>query len=202
MTKRLNNLYDKICDLENIEEADNKARKCKRSQYGVVKHDKNRREENLDLYIKLTFGGYKTSEYSTFKVYEPKERLIFRLPYYPDRITHHAIMNVMEPIWMKIFTKDTYSCIKGRGIHALSRQIRYDLRKDKEGTKYCAKMDIRKFYPSINHDILKAIIRKKLKDKKLLKLLDEIIDSADGFLQEIIYLNILRIYIQLILTIG
>ena len=102
MTKRLNNLYDKICDLENIEEADNKARKCKRSQYGVVKHDKNRREENLDLHIKLTFGGYKTSEYSTFKVYEPKERLIFRLPYYPDRITHHAIMNVMEPIWMKM----------------------------------------------------------------------------------------------------
>ena len=180
MTKRLNNLYDKICDLENIEEADDKARKCKRSQYGVVKHDKNRREENLDLHIKLTFGSYKTSEYSTFKVYEPKERLIFRLPYYPDRITHHAIMNVMEPIWMKIFTKDTYSCIKGRGIHALSRQLRYDLRKDKEGTKYCAKMDIKKFYPSINHDILKAIIRKKLKDKKLLKLLDEIIDSADG----------------------
>ena len=178
--KRINNLHDKICDLDNIEEADNKARKCKRKQYGVIKHDKNRAEDNFDLFLDLSLENYKTSKYSTFKVYEPKERLIFRLPYYPDRITHHAIMNIMEPIWMKVFTKDTYSCIKGRGIHALARQLKHDLQNDKEGTKYCAKMDIKKFYPSIDHEILKMIIRKKIKDKKLLKLLDEIIDSADG----------------------
>lgn len=178
--KRINNLHDKICDLDNIEEADNKARKCKRKQYGVIKHDKNRAEDNFSLFLDLSLENYKTSKYSTFKVYEPKERLIFRLPYYPDRITHHAIMNIMEPIWMKIFTKDTYSCIKGRGIHTLARQLKYDLQHDKEGTKYCAKMDIKKFYPSIDHEILKIIIRKKIKDKKLLKLLDEIIDSADG----------------------
>ena len=178
--KRINNVYDKICDLDNIEEADNKARKCKRKQYGVIKHDKNRAEDNFDLFLDLSLENYKTSKYSTFKVYEPKERLIFRLPYYPDRITHHAIMNIMEPIWMKVFTKDTYSCIKGRGIHALARQLKHDLQNDKEGTKYCAKMDIKKFYPSIDHEILKMIIRKKIKDKKLLKLLDEIIDSADG----------------------
>ena len=178
--KRINNVYDKICDLDNIEEADNKARKCKRKQYGVIKHDKNRAEDNFDLFLDLSLENYKTSKYSTFKVYEPKERLIFRLPYYPDRITHHAIMNIMEPIWMKVFTKDTYSCIKGRGIHTLARQLKHDLQNDKEGTKYCAKMDIKKFYPSIDHEILKMIIRKKIKDKKLLKLLDEIIDSADG----------------------
>lgn len=178
--KRINNVYDKICDLDNIEEADNKARKCKRKQYGVIKHDKNRAEDNFGLFLDLSLENYKTSKYSTFKVYEPKERLIFRLPYYPDRITHHAIMNIMEPIWMKVFTKDTYSCIKGRGIHALARQLKHDLQNDKEGTKYCAKMDIKKFYPSIDHEILKIIIRKKIKDKKLLKLLDEIIDSADG----------------------
>lgn len=123
---------------------------------------------------------YKTSEYNTYKIYEPKERIIFRLPYYPDRITHHAIMNVMEPIWTKIFTRDTYSCIKDRGIYALVGKLKKDLRKDPEGTKYCAKMDIKKFYPSITHSILKEIIRKKIKDKSLLKLLDEIIDSAEG----------------------
>ena len=178
--KRINNVYDKICDLDNIEKADNKARKCKRKQYSVIKHDKNRAEDNFDLFLDLSLENYKTSKYSTFKVYEPKERLIFRLPYYPDRITHHAIMNIMEPIWMKVFTKDTYSCIKGRGIHTLARQLKHDLQNDKEGTKYCAKMDIKKFYPSIDHEILKMIIRKKIKDKKLLKLLDEIIDSADG----------------------
>lgn len=89
-------------------------------------------------------------------------------------------MNVMEPVWTKVFTRDTYSCIKGRGIHSLVQKLQSDLRKDPEGTMYCLKIDIRKFYPSINHDILKGILRKKIKDVPLLNLLDEIIDSADG----------------------
>lgn len=180
MTKRINNIYPRIYNEANIELADNKARKCKRTRYGVRKHDEYRELENLVLHIMLRDGTYKTSRYTTYKIYEPKERVIFRLPYYPDRITHHAIMNIMEPIWVKIFTRDTYSCIKGRGIHALLKKLRSDLNKDKQGTKYCLKMDIKKFYPSINHSILKQIIRKKLKDKCLLALLDEIIDSADG----------------------
>ena len=77
-------------------------------------------------------------------------------------------MNIMESIWINIFTKDTYSCIKGRGIHSLLNNLTFDLRKDPNGTKYCAKMDIKKFYPSIDHDILKIIIRKKVKDKKII----------------------------------
>lgn len=180
MAKRINNIYPRIYNEANIELADNKARKCKRTRYGVRKHDEYRELENLVLHIMLRDGTYKTSRYTTYKIYEPKERIIFRLPYYPDRITHHAIMNIMEPIWVKIFTRDTYSCIKGRGIHALLKKLRGDLNKDKQGTKYYLKMDIKKFYPSINHSILKQIIRKKLKDKCLLALLDEIIDSADG----------------------
>lgn len=180
MAKRINNIYPRIYSEANIELADNKARKCKRTRYGVRKHDEYRELENLVLHIMLRDGTYKTSRYTTYKIYEPKERIIFRLPYYPDRITHHAIMNIMEPIWVKIFTRDTYSCIKGKGIHALLKKLRSDLNKDKQGTRYCLKMDIKKFYPSINHSILKQIIRKKLKDKCLLALLDEIIDSADG----------------------
>ncbi len=178
--KRINNIYPLIYGAKNIDLADNKARKCKRTRYGVRKHDENREWDNFELYLILKNEQYKTSEYTTYKIYEPKERLIFRLPYYPDRITHHAIMNIMEPIWVKIFTKDTYSCIKGRGIHALVKQLQSDLRNDPDGTMYCAKMDIRKFYPSITHSILKEIVRKKLKDKSLLKLLDEIIDSSEG----------------------
>lgn len=177
MAKRINNIYPRIYSEANIELADNKARKCKRTRYGVRKHDEYRELENLVLHIMLRDSTYKTSRYTTYKIYEPKERIIFRLPYYPDRITHHAIM---EPIWVKIFTRDTYSCIKGKGIHALLKKLRSDLNKDKQGTKYCLKMDIKKFYPSINHSILKQIIGKKLKDKCLLALLDEIIDSADG----------------------
>lgn len=115
--KRIGYLHDKVYDIENIEKADDKARKNKSIRWGIVKHDRNRQEENERLSEQLRDLVYETSEYSTFKVYEPKERLIFRLPYYPDRITHHATMNVMEPIWTKIFIKQTYSCIKNRGIH-------------------------------------------------------------------------------------
>ena len=178
--KRVNNIHPSIYAADNIELADKKARKCKRTRYGVRKHDQNKEIDNYALHLSLLNENYKTSEYTTYKIYEPKERIIFRLPYYPDRITHHAIMNVMEPIWTKIFTRDTYSCIKGRGIHALVKKLQSDLRKDPRGTMYCAKMDIRKFYPSINHEILKSIVKKKIKDKSLLKLLFEIIDSADG----------------------
>lgn len=104
MPKRISNIYHKIYDKQNVDIADCKARKCKRRRYGVRKHDENREEENKQLCLLLKNGEYKTSEYTTYKIYEPKERIIFRLPYYPDRITHHAIMNIMEPIWVKIFT--------------------------------------------------------------------------------------------------
>lgn len=177
--KRIGNLHSQIADIDNIEYADEKARKNKGKNWGVFKHDKHKREDNLKLLMALKDLTYVTSPYSNFIIYEPKERLIFRLPYYPDRIVHHSIMNIMEPIWIKIFIDQSYSCIKGRGIHKLAKDIMRAL-KDKEGTMYCLKLDITKFYPSVDHAILKEIIRKKVKDKKLLVLLDGIIDSADG----------------------
>lgn len=178
--KRLGNLYDQICSIENLRLADEKARRRKLRSYGVQRHDKNRDDNLLRLQEMLLTQTYKTSQYDVFTIYEPKERQIFRLPYFPDRITHHAIMNILEPIWVSVFTNDTYSCIKNRGIHAAAKRVKYDLKTDLEGTIYCLKIDVRKFYPSIDHDILKQVIRRKIKDKRLLWLLDEIIDSADG----------------------
>lgn len=178
--KRLNGLYEEVCSLDNLYLADSKARKNKLQSYGVKVHDEKKESNLLKLREMLIKQTFQTSEYDVFTLYEPKERQIFRLPYFPDRIVHHAIMNVLEPIWTSLFTKDTYSCIKNRGIHAAAKNVKYCLKNDPEGTKYCLKLDVRKFYPSVDHDILKTIIRRKIKDKKLLWLLDEIIDSADG----------------------
>lgn len=178
--KRINNLFDKICSLENIMDAANKASDNKGNQYGVKLFMKNSFENCKKLSEMLKNGQYKTSTYKLFTIYEPKERLLYKLPFYPDRIVHHAIMNILEPIWHKIFIGNTYSCVKGRGIHGLVRKLTKDLRYNPDDTRYCLKLDIKKFYPSIDHEILKQIIRKKIKDKKLLLLLDEIIDSADG----------------------
>lgn len=177
--KRYNNLFDKIVSLDNLYEADKRARRQKSHRPEVMLFDKNKDNLLLDLQRKLINGEYETSEYYVFKIYEPKEREIFKLPYYPDRIVHHAIMNIMEPIWVSAFVKGTYSCIRKRGIHKALKDVKFAL-KDEINTQYCLKLDIRKFYPSIDHDILKTIIRKKIKDKRLLSLLDEIIESAQG----------------------
>ena len=177
--KRYNNLFDKIVSLDNLYEADKRARRQKSHRPEVMLFDKNKDKLLLDLQRKLINGEYETSEYYVFKIYEPKEREIFKLPYYPDRIVHHAIMNIMEPIWVSAFVKETYSCIRKRGIHKALKDVKFAL-KDEINTQYCLKLDIRKFYPSIDHDILKTIIRKKIKDKRLLSLLDEIIESAQG----------------------
>lgn len=177
--KRYNNLFDKIVSLDNLYEADKRARRQKSHRPEVMLFDKNKDNLLLDLQRKLINGEYETSEYYVFKIYEPKEREIFKLPYYPDRIVHHAIMNIMEPIWVSAFVKGTYSCIRNRGIHKALKDVKFAL-KDEVNTQYCLKLDIRKFYPSIDHDILKIIVRKKIKDKRLLNLLDEIIESAQG----------------------
>lgn len=178
--KRIDNLFTKICQLDNLFLADQKARKGKQNTYGVKLYDKNSYNNIIKLRELLITGKYKTSKYTIFKIYEPKEREIFRLPYYPDRIVHHAIMNIMEPIWVNIFIHNTYSYIKKRGIHKAVNDIKTDLRKDPIGTKCCLKFDIKHYYPSIDHDVLKTIIRKKIKDARLLNLLDEIINSASG----------------------
>lgn len=178
--KRLNNLYPQITSIANLQLADSIARKGKARQYGVIAHDRHQDSNIQSLHDMLVNKTYSTSLYSTFKVFEPKERDVFRLPYYPDRICHHAIMNILEPVFVKCFTTDTYSCIKGKGIHAASEAVYTELKNDVPGTAYCLKLDIKKFYPSVNHDKLKQLLRRKFKDTDLLWLLDEIIDSADG----------------------
>ena len=177
--KRINNLYPLIYSLKNLQLADARARKGKASQYGVVVHNKNADGNLLELQAMLVNKTYRTAKYKTFKIHDPKERDVYCLPYYPDRITHHAIMNVLEPVFTAMFTKDTYSCIKGKGIHAAARSLQTAL-KDVPCTQFCLKLDVRKFYPSVDHVVLKQLLRRKFKDRDLLDLLDEIIDSASG----------------------
>lgn len=177
--KRVGNLFEQIISHDNLRLADTKARRGKLRSYGVLHHDKNREANIQRLHEMLRDKTYRTSDYEVFKIFDPKEREIYRLPYFPDRIVHHAIMNIMEPIWVSIFTADTYACIKERGIHAAMQGVKKAL-KDEENTVNCLKIDIRKYYPSIDHEILKVILRRKIKCADTLELLDHIIDSAKG----------------------
>lgn len=176
--KRLNNIYQQIISIENLRLADIKARRGKSHQTCIAKHDMDRENNINALHQRLKNKSYRTSAYMTFTILDPKERLIYRLPYI-DRIVHHAIMIVLEPIFVSTFTTDTYSCIKGRGVHCALEALKLALH-DVDNTTYCLQIDVRKFYPTINHDVLKTLLRKKFKDVDLLWLLDGIIDSADG----------------------
>lgn len=177
--KRYGNLYAHICDIDNLRRAAHNAARGKRKRDEVTAFFANLEENLAQLHRELTEKRYKTSPYDVFIKYEGKRREIYKLPF-RDRVVHWAIMQVLEPIWTPQFTADTHACIKGRGMHSLLRKLREDLRNDPEGTAYCLKLDVRKFYPSIDHDKMKAVVRRKIKDPEVLWLLDGIIDSAPG----------------------
>ena len=177
--KRYGNLYHKICDIENIKLAHHNARKGK-AFYREVKMV----DENVEFYAKqiqemLANKTFKNSPYTMFvKNDKGRDRENFKLPYYPDRIIHHAIMQVLEPIWKSTLISDTYQSIKGRGTHRVKKKVERAIRG--EDLPYCLKIDISKFYPSIDNALLKETIRKKIKCKDTLWLLDAIIDSING----------------------
>lgn len=175
-------LFDKIVDIDNIRLADEKAQQGKASRPEVIEHNEHREQNIIKIHDMLISGTYKPSKYRNFCVHEPKERVISALPYYPDRIIHHAIMNILEPTWKHTFTYNSYACIKGRGITACMKRVRriIDTYTRQNRQPYCLKIDIRHFYPSVNGEIMKTIIRKKIKCARTLALLDTIIDSAEG----------------------
>ena len=129
-----------------------------------------------DLLLSKTFH---TSPYEIFDRYEgSKLRHIYKLPYYPDRIVQWGLIQVIGERIISNLTRDTYSSIRGRGPLACLMKLRRDMQYDPENTKYYLKMDVQKFYPSINHDILKEKYCRLFKDKDILDVIFEIIDSV------------------------
>ena len=178
--KRDGKLFEKLTDFETLRLAAANAVKGKKGMViDAFKSDFDNKV--VEVQRMLIDGTFRTSQYHVFKVYEPKEREIFALPFFPDRIVHHGVMLVLEPILYKVFTLNTFSCIKGRGLSKCALRVRKIIRTFARSPKlYCLKIDIRKFYPSVNHEVLKELLRKKIKDARFLALLDGIIDSADG----------------------
>lgn len=179
MPKRADNLMEQMCTDKNLERAIKKSRKGKKCRRAIKNFDKDREGNKEKIKEALRSGSYKTSKYHHKKVYDPKERDISILPYNPDRVAQHVIIGVLEPVFVGKFSPDSFACIKNRGIHAGLRKLQKAL-KDKVGTKYCLKVDIRHYYPSIDHDILKQAVRRMIKDPRALVVLDEIIDSEEG----------------------
>lgn len=172
-------LVEAMADYGNVQKAYNKARKCKRYRKDVLIFTKDK-EENLETVRNDILGlSYEPSEYRYFKVYEPKERQIMALPFY-DRVVQHTINNVLEPIFNQRFIFHSYACRKTKGMHAASDTLQewlYEWQKfHPDQPLYAIKADIHHYFQSINHDVLKAEIRKVIKDAGALVLIDRIID--------------------------
>lgn len=159
--------------MENLHEALRLALRRKR-KYKSTQRVLDRKEYYLEkIQNMLMTGMYKPAPYKIKLLFEPKLRIIYAAPFYPDRIIHHAIMNVLEPIWDKLMAANSYSCRKGKGQHAASDKCMELVRK----YDYCLQCDCAQFYININHAIIKSLYRWKIKDKRLLELLDTICDS-------------------------
>mgnify|MGYP003571274868 FL=1 len=174
--QRIGNLWQNIIPKENFDLAELEARRHKTKRHDVMEFEKDR-DKNLDEVRELVISKkFHTSPYRSKKIYEPKERIIYILPYAPDRIVQHAIMNVLVPIMERLFISDSYACIEGRGQTSASLRTMEAVRRN----KYCLKCDIHHFYPSINQNILSEMYHNKFKDKDFLDLMDDIIFSFPG----------------------
>jgi len=179
--KRIGFIYEKIHDKNNLYLAYLKAKRGKAWYSEVLEFEKDIKGNLTDIEWDLLFKEYKTSKYEIFeKQCGNKVRQIYKLPFYPDRICQWAIMLQLESIFISKFVRDTYSAIPKRGIHLALNRLKKALKTDVENTQYCLKLDVKKYYPNIDHDILKNKLARIFKDKDLLWLLGEIIDSIEG----------------------
>lgn len=206
--KRYGQLFEKVCSIENIENAIDKVLKHS-NQKKAKKYLIDHREEIVkQIHYQLQTETYRFSSLREFIVYEPKERVIHCPSKIQDKVVHHCLMNICTPLFYKKFTRDSYGCIKGRGIVTANKRIAKTLKT--LPNYYFLQIDIKKCYASIDHNILKNILRNTFKDKKVLNLFNKIIDVMDKGLAigvypsqslENLYLNDVDHYIKEVLKV-
>ena len=172
-------LFEQTTSFENLHKATWAVFKGKRKRFGANQIFFNLEKEIFKLRQQLKEQSYKPGVYRSFWIYEPKPRYISASSL-KDRIVHHAVVQVIAPLFEKRFIYHSYACREGKGNHKALKQFVAWSRK----TKYCLMLDIQKFFASIDHEILKQDIRRVISDKSLLRLIDCIIDHSND--QEVV----------------
>lgn len=172
--KRAKQLFEQITSFENLLLASRKAQRGKRFTSSVATFNHNLEYELFRLQDQLSTGTYQPGRYRVFYINDPKHRMISAAPY-RDRVVHHAICNVVEPLYERSFITDSYASRKNKGTHLAVRRLTYFM----QSHDYLLKCDIRKYFPSIDHAILKALLRRKIGCSRTLELLDLIIDHSN-----------------------
>jgi len=172
-------LYEQLCSFEHLYNAFLRARKGKRKQEEIAAFERNLEPELFDIQGSLLDQSYQPGGYYSFYRTEAKRRLISAAPF-RDRVVHHALVGVMEPIFEWRFIFDSYANRKGKGTHRALDRCTYYLRRN----AYSLQCDMRQFFPSIDHAILKSMLASVIHDEKLLWLAGQIIDTGVGVLDE------------------
>ena len=173
MAKHFDNLYPQITDFANLYESWRKAAKGKRTKQAAASFEINLEDNLIRLQRQLKTQSWSPGGYHSFRILDPKPRLVSAAPF-ADRVVHHALCNIIEPIFERTFIGDSYANRKGKGTHAAL---------DKAQKFICAnhfvlQCDIRQFFPSIDHEILKTILNRKIIDSKTGWLMNQIIESC------------------------
>ncbi|MDF1594362.1 MAG: reverse transcriptase/maturase family protein [Desulfobacterales bacterium] len=170
--KTYTNLFEKIVSFENLLKATRKAQRGKRFKSATAVFNLNLEKELFALQKDMLAGTYRHGGYRDFYIHDPKRRLISAAPY-RDRVVHHALCNIIEPVFDRTFIYDSYACRTGKGTHAAVERYTVFARKN----SYVLKCDIQKYFQSMDHEILMAVISRKIRCERTLWLLAEIIGS-------------------------
>lgn len=172
--KRHGRLFDRLVSFENLLAAAQAARRGKRLKPNVARFDFDLERELFALQQELRSQTYRPGPYRTFTMREPKVRLISAAPY-RDRVVHHALCRIIEPIFDRTFIKDSYACRVDKGAHLAVEEFSRHARR----YRYVLKCDIAKYFPSIDHEILIALLEKKIKDPRVLWLIRVIVAASN-----------------------
>jgi retron-type reverse transcriptase len=172
--KSHSHLFDQICAFENLYLASKKAEKGKRFRHEVAEFNARRFENLLEIQALLRAGQYPFGHFRTIKIVQPKPRLISAAPY-PDRVVHHALINMIGPLFEHKFIRDSYANQTGKGTHAALDRCTYYARR----YRYVWQLDIRKYFPSIDHQILLTEIARTICCSQTLALITQIIDTSN-----------------------
>jgi hypothetical protein len=174
--KRKGHISQKITTAANFEDAFYGYADRKHGRGYIKKYEENLNANLQNLCRSYESGTWKTSDYKYKLIYNPKKRLISKLPP-EDHIIHWAALNHCEDFLYSTLIRNSCSCIKNRGTHFFVRRLRHDLFTSPEQTRYFVQLDIHHYFPSINHRLMKERYRRKIKDPKLLSFMDEFVDS-------------------------
>lgn len=176
--KSIKHVFEQVVEYDNLYRAYLNARLCKRYRREVLKFTAHLEDYLTLLQSQLKDGTYRLGRYREFYIYEPKQRLIMAQPF-KDRVVQWAIYQVLHPLFVNSYITDSYACIQGRGTHKAVERLHYWLQQvDRKPEKhYYLKLDISKYFYRIDHDVLRGILQRKIKDKRMIDLLSIIIES-------------------------